>query len=161
MSTTHHSQVMGISRRGGIALAIILAFLALAVFSVTGLGASPARAAETVTYSAEELIFFAQLNEYRQAKDNGPLLLSDKLSLAAQRHSSDLGKYKYFDHRTGYENNVKLSGTRTDYFWTGAWPWDRMTVSGYEYGTCKGENIAAGYTSRGLGPSRLQGLTWP
>ncbi len=110
----------------------------------TGLFSAPAQAAETVEYSAEEIAFITLLNEYRVANGRQSLMLSDVVSLAAQRHSSDMAKYGWFDHTTQQ---------RTDYFSPGDDPWDRMWASGYTYAdgtklqTAMGENIAAGQTS--------------
>ena len=66
-----------------------------------------------------------------------PLLISDMISEACDRHGSDMGKYKFFDHYT----------QASDWFAKGASPWDRMAASGYNYNTYKGENIAAGYST--------------
>ena len=60
------------------------------------------------------------------------------LSEAADRHSSDMGTYRFFDHYT--------SGG-SDWFALGSSPWDRMAASGYTFKTTKGENIAAGQTT--------------
>jgi uncharacterized protein YkwD len=99
-----------------------------------------------VEYSLEEITLLELLNEHREAYGRQPLLLSDSLSMSAERHSSDMGKYGFFSHRTGYNTAMTqaLSGTRSDWFAKGAYPWDRMRACGYNYNTYMGENIAAG-----------------
>jgi hypothetical protein len=87
-----------------------------------------------VTYNAEELAFVNQLNQYRSAQGLKPLLLSDKITEACDRHGSDMGKYAFFSHYS----------LKSDYFAYNATPWDRMAESGYDYYTSKAENIAAG-----------------
>jgi uncharacterized protein YkwD len=94
-------------------------------------------AANAYTYTAEELAFVRQINEYRQANGLGTLLLSDAISDAAEKHSKDMGTYDFFAHYTA----------QSDYFAAGASPWDRMAACGYDYNTYKGENIAAGQST--------------
>ena len=77
------------------------------------------------------------INDYRASNGLQPLLVSDALSESGDRHSSDMGKYRFFDHYT----------QASDWFAKGASPWDRMAASGYTYNTWKGENIAAGYAT--------------
>jgi hypothetical protein len=89
------------------------------------------------SYSDKEVAFVELLNDYRAAKGLSPLLVSDLISEACDRHSSDMGKYKYFSHYT----------KESDWFAVNATPWDRMAESGYTYYTNKGENIAAGQTT--------------
>ena len=88
-------------------------------------------------YTDTELAFVQLLNEYRVQNGLQPLLISDMISEACDRHGSDMGKYKFFDHYT----------QASDWFAKGASPWDRMAASGYTYNTYKGENIAAGYST--------------
>jgi uncharacterized protein YkwD len=85
-------------------------------------------------YSQEELRFVDLLNDYRRENGLAPLLLSDVVSLAAERHSQDMGKYEFFSHQS----------SASDYFPIDSWPWDRMVLSGYSDGADMGENIAAG-----------------
>ena len=89
------------------------------------------------TYNSEELSFIQLINQYRQNSGLGTLLLSDTISDASTKHSSDMAKYNFFDHNT----------VRSDYFPTGSTPWDRLRLCGYNYNTDMGENIAAGYSS--------------
>jgi uncharacterized protein YkwD len=112
-----------------LALLIALSLLFLVLFAGT---------AQAVGYSAEETAFVQLLNEYRVSQGLQPLLVSDMLSEAAERHSSDMGKYDFFNHYT-------TGGS--DWFEIGASPWDRMAASGYTFNTYKGENIAAGFDS--------------
>jgi uncharacterized protein YkwD len=105
-----------------------------AVFVGVALAGS-ARAA--VSYSEEEVAFVRLLNDYRVANGLKPLLVSDGISEACERHSSDMGKYAFFSHYT----------VKSDWFAAGASPWDRMAQSGYDYYTTEGENIAAGQST--------------
>jgi uncharacterized protein YkwD len=113
---------------------VLLVLLVIAVCSVGGLWTAPAHATTTVPHSDQELEFVWLLNSYRTIQGARPLLLSDTLCLAADEHSSDMGKYKFFDHVT----------VKSDYFPVGSYPWDRMEQCGYNYYTNMGENIAAG-----------------
>lgn len=109
-------------------------------------------AGPSVDYSAMEIEFVQLANEYR--KDNGlePLLLSDILTVACDRHCSDMATYGFMDHLTGYRDTangglVPMKGTSSDYFTTGTNPAERMIACGYDYATAMGENLAAGYDS--------------
>jgi uncharacterized protein YkwD len=108
---------------------------ALAVLFVGSLsGERDARADNR--YDSEELKFLKILNEYRQNKGLGALVLSDALTEASELHSEDMGRYNFFDH-----NSVKSS-----HFPTGFKPWDRMARSGYDYPrSSRAENLAEGY----------------
>jgi len=88
----------------------------------------------TQNYSTKELEFVKLINEYRVANGASELAISDMLSEAADRHSSDMAKFAFFSHTT----------EQSDFFAPGATPWERMYTSGYTYNTYKGENIAAG-----------------
>jgi uncharacterized protein YkwD len=115
--------------------ALLLAGLVLLALLVSAVVAPPAQAG--VSYSSEEIAFVQLLNEYRISNGLQPLLVSDMISEACDRHNSDMGKYRFFDHYT----------QGSDWFAVGASPWDRMAASGYNYNTYKGENIAAGYST--------------
>jgi uncharacterized protein YkwD len=93
--------------------------------------------ASAKTYSSEELSFLQLINQYRQSNGLGTLLLSDTISDASTKHSSDMAKYDFFAHDT----------VQSDYFPAGSTPWDRMRICGYTYNTAMGENIAAGYAN--------------
>ncbi len=138
----------GVSRSfwGGRALAFVFVILALLISATTGLLAAPASAAETVEYSDSEIAFVTQLNDYRVANGRQPLLISDTLSLSAQRHSSDMGKYRYFDHYT----------QGSDWFPRGYSPFQRMGAVGYSSGAM-GENIAAGQLTAASALAAFQG----
>lgn len=114
-------------RYGWVVVAVLAVLLAGSVFA--------AREADATSYDAEELRVLRMINDYRQ--DNGlePLLLSDTISVAAERHSEDMGERGFFAHNTA----------SSSYYPAGAEPWDRMEKEGYNYNTYKGENIAAGY----------------
>ncbi len=90
--------------------------------------------AEAYSYANEEATFVNLLNEYRVANGLSPLLVSDLLSEACYRHNHDMAKYSFFSHYS----------EKSDWFATNALPWDRMSLSGYDFYTSKGENIAAG-----------------
>jgi hypothetical protein len=93
--------------------------------------------ASAATYDTEELAFLQLINQYRQGQGLSKLVLSDAISDATDKHSSDMGKYGFFDH----------GSLRSDFFPVGATPWDRMRLSGYDYYTNLGENIAAGQST--------------
>jgi uncharacterized protein YkwD len=133
--------------RAGLALAMVFALTVVATFALGASSASPVQAAESVAYSDQELQFVRLLNDYRASKGLQRLLISDTISLASDRHSSDMGKYRFFDHLTGYDRGVRLSGTRSDWFPTGSSPFYRMARCGYDYNTSMGEIIAAGYAT--------------
>jgi hypothetical protein len=59
-----------------------------------------------------------------------PLSYNQELTVAARRHSQDMGDQNYFDH-------TSLDGRKFN---------ERITDAGYNYQTC-GENIAAGYAT--------------
>jgi uncharacterized protein YkwD len=120
-----------------VALRALLLFVAVtSVLVLAGaVWAAPLRAA--VSYSSQEIAFVKLLNEYRESKGLEPLLVSDELSEAGDRHCFDMGTYSFFDHYT----------QESKWFSSGASPWDRMAASGYDYVTTKGENIAAGYST--------------
>ena len=109
------------------ALAVLFAFWAS--------GERGALADET-SYDPEELRFFELLDGYRQENGLPPLVLSDALAIASERHSEDMGKYGFFAHDTA----------ESSYFPAGSGPWDRMKLSGYDYpNSYRAENIAAGH----------------
>jgi uncharacterized protein YkwD len=146
-------QVAGASDSGKPATAAVQTTIAppttLAPPSTTVTTAAPAPAGPGVEYSAEELEFVRLLNEYRVSNGLEPLLLSDTLTVACERHTSDMVTYDFLNHLTGYYRasgggDVALKGTRSDYFDTGADPGERMEACGYDYRTVKGENLAAG-----------------
>ncbi len=127
------------SRRGGIGTggsALRNGWVVVAVLAVLLAGvAVGARDAGAASYDAEELRVLRLINEYRQENGLEPLLLSDTLSVASERHSEDMGEHNFFAHDT----------VSSSYYPAGAEPWDRMAAEGYKYDTFKGENIAAGY----------------
>jgi hypothetical protein len=69
-------------------------------------------------------------NIEREARKLHPLSYSEELTVAARRHSQDMGDQNYFDH-------TSLDGREF---------YERITDVGYDYQTC-GENIAAGYAT--------------
>jgi len=111
--------------------------IAALIAVVLVLGILAAQPAQAVSYSAEEVAFAQLINNYRVSKGLQPLLVSDRLSDAGDKHSSDMAKYRFFSHTT----------VKSDWFAAGASPWDRMAACGYNYSTNKAENIAAGQTT--------------
>jgi hypothetical protein len=63
-----------------------------------------------------------------------PLSYNQELTVAARRHSQDMGDRNYFDHTTpdGTQDGIPF--------------YERIIDAGYDYQSC-GENIAAGYAS--------------
>lgn len=125
---TSHAQRAPALRR--LAL-LVLICLALALAQV----ATPAQAA--TGYDAEERQFLEMLNDYRAENGAGPVKLSDAISIAAERHSADMGNYGFFDHYT----------QASDYYPAGSAPWDRMETEGFDCSGGCSENIAAGYAT--------------
>lgn len=80
---------------------------------------------------SEESAFLSIINDYRAANSLGPLTLSPTLTVASELHSQDMADQNYFSH----------------YSLDGRSPFDRMVDAGYDYPTCMGENIAAGYVT--------------
>lgn len=76
--------------------------------------------------------FAAILNAERDATGLTPLRLEEKLSAAADGHSSDMARLGFFAHESPVE------GKKT--------PWDRARLAGFQ-GNASGENIFAGSAS--------------
>ena len=114
-----------------------LCISALLVFAVLFGAVFATGAQAAVSYNDQETAFVNLLNNYRVANGLSPLLVSDMISQACDRHNSDMAKYKFFDHYSA----------KSDWFPANASPWDRMAASGYTYNTSKGENIAAGQST--------------
>jgi uncharacterized protein YkwD len=110
----------------------LLAFLAVVLLSTFGLAGSGGAA---TAYDDEELKFVGLINDYREQNGLRPVILSDTLAVAAERHSKDMAEYGFFAHNTA----------QSSYYPDGAEPWDRMKAEGYDYNTPKGENLAVGY----------------
>ena len=108
--------------------------LAAVVISMALLGAGTRGDAATA-YDAEEVRFLGLINDYRQQNGLRPLIFSDTLTVAAERHSKDMAEYGFFAHNT----------EKSSYYPNGAKPWDRMEAEGYDYNTARGENLAVGY----------------
>lgn len=86
------------------------------------------------SYSTQELEIVRLINEYRESLGLQPLMISDRCSKAAERHSSDMAKYNFFSHTT----------QASDWFPVGADARVRLAMCGYGYPIAWGENIAAG-----------------
>jgi uncharacterized protein YkwD len=100
---------------------------------ITGVGGE--KSASATSYDSEELQVLQLINDYRENNGLEPLLLSDTVSVASERHSEDMARYRFFAHITA----------ASFYYPSGSQPWDRMRAEGYDYNTFMGENIAVGY----------------
>lgn len=114
------------------ALTLALVVLTLLVLHGPDVVAQPTRSA-----AAEEARFLQSINDYREANGLQPLLLSETLSVAARRHSEDMGRYDFVAHDT----------VRSSYYPAGSSFDERMAAEGYDYDTFRAENIAAGMPS--------------
>ena len=76
---------------------LLLGTLVIALLLLGFVLAVPAQA---VHYTDTELAFVQLLNQYRVQNGLQPLQVSDMISEACDRHGSDMGKYKFFDHYT-------------------------------------------------------------
>ena len=110
-------------------LLAVLAVVMLSTFALAGSGGA------ATAYDDEELEFLGLINDYREQNGLRPVILSDTLTVAAERHSEDMAEYGFFAHNTA----------QSSYYPAGAQPWDRMKAEGYDYNTAKGENLAVGY----------------
>ncbi len=90
-----------------------------------------------VDFDQEELNFLKQINSHRAANGQGKLLLSPQLSISAERHSEDMGRYGYFSHET----------QRSSYYPSGYEFYQRLRADGYGGADTSGENLAAGVDS--------------
>jgi uncharacterized protein YkwD len=106
-----------------------MALVLLSTFALAGSGDA------ATTYDPEELEFLGLINDYREQNGLRPVILSDTLAVAAERHSKDMADYSFFAHDT----------VKSAYYKPGFEPWDRMGQEGYDYNTAKGENLAVGY----------------
>ncbi|CAA9432261.1 MAG: hypothetical protein AVDCRST_MAG01-01-2975 [uncultured Rubrobacteraceae bacterium] len=112
-------------------LPAVLAVVLLSVFALAGSGGA------ATAYDSEELEFLGLINEYREQNGLRPVILSDTLAVAAERHSKDMAEYGFFAHNTA----------ESSYYPAGSEPWDRMEAEGYDHNTAKGENLAVGYAT--------------
>lgn len=117
-----------VSRYRWVVVALVVAF-------VTTMFVAGGRGDAATSYDSEELQFLSLINQYREENGVEPLILSDTLTLASERHSKDMGDYGFFAHDT----------VESSYYAAGSEPWDRMEAEGYDYNTAKGENLAAGH----------------
>jgi uncharacterized protein YkwD len=118
------------SKAGGSTLRYLWVLAAVLAVLIAG-----ANSASATSYDSEELQVLRLINQYREDNGLGPLLLSDTLSVASERHSEDMARYRFFAHNT----------VASSYYPAGSEPWDRMRAEGYDYNTSMGENIAVGY----------------
>ena len=113
---------------------LVLTCIAAMLFTSVLFGVLLTSGAQAYSYTNEEASFVNMLNEYRVTNGLSPLLVSDLISEACYRHNHDMAKYSFFSHYS----------EKSDWFAANALPWDRMTLSGYDFHSSKGENIAAG-----------------
>lgn len=101
-------------------LKILTLFLLALALSAPGWLVTPALAAD-----ADDIL--ALVNQERTSRSLAPLVLCQRLTVAAQRHSDDMVARQFFDHTNP----------------SGQDPFERMVAIGYNY-TWAGENIAVG-----------------
>lgn len=89
-----------------------------------------------VDYSSQEIALVNLVNDYRESLALEPLMISDLASDAAEKHSSDMGNYRFFSHTTA----------QSDWFPVGARGNTRLALCGYSYQVAWGENIAGGFS---------------
>lgn len=97
----------------------------------------PVGIAEAQTYEPEEQQFLELINDYRLENGLEPLLLSDPLSVASERHSDDMGTYGFFSHTTEASSYYPVGSDHTD----------RIAQEGYDYNTYTAENLAYGHST--------------
>ena len=71
-----------------------MALVLLSTFALAGSGDA------ATTYDSEELRFLGLINDYREQNGLRPVILSDTLAVAAERHSKDMAEYGFFAHNT-------------------------------------------------------------
>ncbi|CAN5820993.1 hypothetical protein BH23ACT12_BH23ACT12_02220 [soil metagenome] len=89
---------------------------------------APSAASAAVVLDSEEAAFCTLINNYRSSSGLPALMVSERLTNAAEWHSTDMAAKNYFSHTDS----------------TGRDPFQRMSAFGYSYSTYRGENIAAG-----------------
>lgn len=110
-------------------LFLTIVFLFLASFLIQGIrGSFPSVLGIKADVSSEELLLLT--NKERQNAGVGPLILNDKLSIAAIKKAEDMFEYDYWAHNSP----------------TGKTPWAFIKSSGYKY-VYAGENLARGFTT--------------
>jgi uncharacterized protein YkwD len=86
---------------------------------------------------SQEAAFLTLINQHRANHGLPPLEISEKLNVAADKHSQDMADRNYFSHNTMSPLPPGQSGSS---------PWDRFDDAGYTYSTSLAENIAAGHS---------------
>ncbi len=114
----------------------LLTFAAVLALLMAMLLAVPT-VALAVDFDQEELNFLKQINSHRAANGQGKLLLSPQLSISAEHHSEDMGRYGYFSHET----------QSSSYYPSGYEFYQRLRADGYGGADTSGENLAAGVDS--------------
>lgn len=99
----------------------VLGVLAACVPPAAAGGAAP----PAPTAGNEARVVFDAINRHRQSRGCAPLVWSDAASRAAQLHSADMQRRRFFSHTTP----------------EGGQPWDRMRAQGLAFGRAA-ENIA-------------------
>src|SRR5688500_13229076 len=104
-------------------VSVLCAAVAAAVFV-------PSRAPAAVALDAQEAEMCRLINDYRVSKGLGPLLVSEKLTAAADWYSTDMATKNYVnpDHTDSLGRTIK----------------QRIVAFGYDYNTTWAENIAWG-----------------
>lgn len=136
MSSAHLARCVDSTRaRRWPFLMTAVAVVAATLVSVSLIVFSPP--AYAVSYSSQEIELVNLVNDYRESLGLEPLMVSDLASDAAEKHSSDMGKYSFFSHTT----------MESDWFPYGARVDTRLALCGYSYQVAWGENIAGGVSS--------------
>ncbi len=117
-------------------LSVLCAVSVLAVALTLAVLPGSARAA-SVTYSSDELTLVSLINQYRASMGLPKLLLSDTLSSASKRHSTDMARFMFYNHIS----------FRSSWFLAGSDPASRLAQAGYGYKTATEENIGNGWIS--------------
>ena len=108
---------------------VIFAALGLSLGLVLVLGPAPEKAQ---AYEPGELRLLELINGHREANGVAPLVPSDVLSAAAERHSDDMATYDFFSH----------GSAASSYYPVGSASYDRMALEGYPANAHTAENIA-------------------
>lgn len=113
----------GFSKIQVVVTAVLCAALAAAVFL-------PSRAPAAISLDAEEAEMCRLINDHRASRGLGPLLVSEKLTAAADWYSTDMATKDYVnpDHTDSLGRTIK----------------QRIVAFGYDYNTTWAENIAWG-----------------
>ncbi|HYN99285.1 MAG TPA: CAP domain-containing protein [Actinomycetota bacterium] len=108
-----------------------IVLLAVVCAAAAGAVMVPSGAPAAIALDAQEAEFCRAINQYRATNGLGPLLVSEKLSVASEWYSTDMATKDYVsrDHTDSLGRTIK----------------QRIVAFGYDYNTYYAENIAWGY----------------